>query len=294
MKMYLALIFGLIFLTLSAQQDRLAIFDHLMGKTWKAEGEWGDGTKFKQETSFRYSLDSTLIIAESEGFTDRAQTTFGPRNHGIRKFDPQTNSVKFWEFDVFGGVTEGTVKSKGKDIMYVYDYGESTITDYWEYVDDSTYNFIVGSYKDGTWEQTYLKTQFLSEEPFFEFQFDHYAILVANLEKTGDFYRDVFSLTEIPAPNFAPGYRWFQMNNGTQLHLIEKEGIEFKKDKNIHLCLSTQNLEGFTEHVMAKGVDFYDWPGNKNSISDRRPDGVKQIYIQDPEGYWIEINDAKH
>jgi catechol-2,3-dioxygenase len=25
-----------------------------------------------------------------------------------------------------------------------------------------------------------------------------------------------------------------------------------------------------------------------------RPDGVKQIYFQDPEGYWIEINDDKH
>jgi catechol 2,3-dioxygenase-like lactoylglutathione lyase family enzyme len=25
-----------------------------------------------------------------------------------------------------------------------------------------------------------------------------------------------------------------------------------------------------------------------------RPDGVRQIYFQDPDGYWIEINDAKH
>ena len=24
-----------------------------------------------------------------------------------------------------------------------------------------------------------------------------------------------------------------------------------------------------------------------------RVDGVKQIYLQDPDGYWIEINDAK-
>jgi lactoylglutathione lyase len=24
-----------------------------------------------------------------------------------------------------------------------------------------------------------------------------------------------------------------------------------------------------------------------------RPDGVRQIYFQDPDGYWIEVNDAK-
>jgi len=24
-----------------------------------------------------------------------------------------------------------------------------------------------------------------------------------------------------------------------------------------------------------------------------RPDGIKQIYFQDPDGYWIEVNDDK-
>ena len=24
-----------------------------------------------------------------------------------------------------------------------------------------------------------------------------------------------------------------------------------------------------------------------------RPDGVNQIYLQDPDGYWIEVNDDK-
>jgi catechol 2,3-dioxygenase-like lactoylglutathione lyase family enzyme len=37
-------------------------------------------------------------------------------------------------------------------------------------------------------------------------------------------------------------------------------------------------------------VEFEDWPGNKNKIN-IRPDGIKQIYVQDPDGYWIEIND---
>jgi len=24
-----------------------------------------------------------------------------------------------------------------------------------------------------------------------------------------------------------------------------------------------------------------------------RPDGVRQIYFQDPDGYWLEVNDSK-
>jgi lactoylglutathione lyase len=35
-----------------------------------------------------------------------------------------------------------------------------------------------------------------------------------------------------------------------------------------------------------------DLSGKKNAISSR-VDGVKQIWFQDPDGYWIEINDAK-
>ena len=69
--------------------------------------------------------------------------------------------------------------------------------------------------------------------------------------------------------------------------------MEFKKDKSIHLCLSTKNLEHLIERLMEKEITFYDWPGNVNSVTDRA-DGVKQIYIQDPEGYWIEINNAPH
>ena len=113
--------------------------------------------------------------------------------------------------------------------------------------------------------------------------------------KTGDFYSKVFGLTEIPVPdNLAIDHRWFQMNDGAQLHLIEKEMVGFKKDKNIHLCLSTQNLGGFVEHLKVLKIDFYDWTGNKNSVTDSRSDGVKQIYIQDPEGYWIEVNNSKY
>jgi len=127
----------------------------------------------------------------------------------------------------------------------------------------------------------------------FDFNFDHQSLVVTKLIETGDFYRDVLKLKEIQHPDKAPGFRWFQINGNSQLHLIKKDIIEFKKDKSIHLSVATKDLEPVLMHLMANEIDFYNWPGEKGSVSNRS-DGVKQIYIQDPDGYWIEINTAAH
>jgi lactoylglutathione lyase len=33
--------------------------------------------------------------------------------------------------------------------------------------------------------------------------------------------------------------------------------------------------------------------GGRKTCGDNRVDGIKQIYLQDPDGYWIEVNDDK-
>ncbi len=146
--------------TAFSQPASLEAFHNLTNKTWKAEGNWGDGTSFKQEVSFEYALEGKILLSKSKGYTNQEQSKYGMRNYGVRKLDTETGKIKFWEFDVFGGLTEGEVLVKDKNIYYQYPYGEAVITDMWEYVDESTYNFKIGSYKDGKWEQVYLNTQF--------------------------------------------------------------------------------------------------------------------------------------
>ncbi|MDT0607327.1 hypothetical protein [Croceitalea rosinachiae] len=143
-----------------AQSGNLKVFQPLIGKTWVAEGNWGNGTKFKQETTFSYDLDSTIIIANSNGFINKEQTKFGDRNHGIRKWDEESEAIRFWEFDVFGGVTTGKILVDGKNMRYEYQYGTTVISDFWEYIDATTYNFTIGNYEEGKWQQKYLETQF--------------------------------------------------------------------------------------------------------------------------------------
>ncbi|MCB0642124.1 MAG: hypothetical protein KDC44_10810, partial [Phaeodactylibacter sp.] len=84
----LLLLFCLYVHNLWGQQNPLAFFEPLMGHTWVADGSWGDGSAFRQEVEFEYALEGMIVLAHSKGFTNEAQNAYGPRNHGIRKYDP--------------------------------------------------------------------------------------------------------------------------------------------------------------------------------------------------------------
>ncbi|MFS4455580.1 VOC family protein [Maribacter sp. 2304DJ31-5] len=127
----------------------------------------------------------------------------------------------------------------------------------------------------------------------FDFQFDHFAIVVDDVDKSADFYKNILKLKEIPHPDRKPGFRWFVVSGNSQIHLIQKEFTPFEKNKSMHLCLATQDLDGIISHLRANNIPFSDWEGKANTVR-LRSDGVKQIYIQDPDEYWIEINTAKH
>ena len=85
------------------------------------------------------------------------------------------------------------------------------------------------------------------------------------------------------------GVRWFSLSEGKELHLIAiiKESVTI--NKAVHLALSTSNFDSFVNNLNKLKITYSDWPGNLNKIN-IRADGIKQIYFQDPNGYWIEVN----
>jgi lactoylglutathione lyase len=76
------------------------------------------------------------------------------------------------------------------------------------------------------------------------------------------------------------------------MHVIQGATEQKEYYKNQHTCFSVASVKDFTEVLKANNIQYEDVSGNKNAIS-RRIDGVRQIWLQDPDGYWIEINDAK-
>ena len=137
-----------------------------------------------------------------------------------------------------------------------------------------------------------INVQLLSAQSF-DFQYDHYSFIVKDLKTVGDFYQDILRLEEIPHPNNDPNFRWFRVAGNSQLHLIGKDSVAMQHSKSVHFCFSTPNLEAVIAHLKNNDIEFSDWPGTPNAITDRA-DGVRQIYIKDPENNWIEINTAKH
>lgn len=127
----------------------------------------------------------------------------------------------------------------------------------------------------------------------FDFKYDHYSFIVKDLEKTGAFYKDILKMEEIPHPSATSGFRWFKVNGNSQLHLIGKDSVAMEHSKSVHLCLATRDLDGLIAHLKKNKVPFSDWPGAENEVT-LRADGVRQIYIQDPENNWVEINTASH
>lgn len=123
------------------------------------------------------------------------------------------------------------------------------------------------------------------------YQIDHYSMIVEDLKTTGSFYSDVLQLKEIPHPGGAEGFRWFSIDGRSQLHLIKKDKVSRDKNKSVHLCLSVPNLTAMIDYLNKNNTPFWDWAGAKNKVT-QRADGVQQIYLQDPENNWIEINDA--
>lgn len=117
---------------------------------------------------------------------------------------------------------------------------------------------------------------------------NHIAVYVEDLEESRNFYSDIIGLEQIEEP-FKDGLHvWYKIGE-SQLHLIEGEWEEPTINKNNHLCFSTADIEKIIKKLREQNISFENWPGEKNKVT-TRVDGVKQIYFQDPNGYWVEVN----
>ena len=121
------------------------------------------------------------------------------------------------------------------------------------------------------------------------FSFNHIALSVKDVNESIDFYKKVLQLTEIKNTASNSKTRWLSISEGKQLHLIPRPDAEIKTNKAVHFALATATLNTFIKHLDELNVEYSDWldTPNKDYI---RKDGIVQIYFQDPNGYWIEIN----
>ncbi|MFZ9743881.1 MAG: VOC family protein [Chitinophagaceae bacterium] len=124
------------------------------------------------------------------------------------------------------------------------------------------------------------------------FKINHVAVYVTDLKRSGDFYTQMLNLDTIPEPFHDNKHIWLSIGNGVQLHIIQgaKEPREYFQ--NNHLCFSTSDVLAFSKKLDENKIPWYSARGEAYKMT-TRVDGAHQVFLKDPDGYWIEVNDAK-
>ncbi|WP_243431505.1 VOC family protein [Algoriphagus lutimaris] len=125
---------------------------------------------------------------------------------------------------------------------------------------------------------------------FSQIKVNHIAVHVSELENSKKFYENIVGLKEIEEP-FKDGlHAWYDIGSGAALHIIEAPNTPSEISKVNHLCFSMEDMDSFIQTLKNANYPFESWLGEKGKVT-IRVDGIRQIYIQDPDGMWLEIND---
>ena len=122
-------------------------------------------------------------------------------------------------------------------------------------------------------------------------EFNHIAIYVVDLQKSAEFYEKVIGLEKIPEPFHDGRHVWFRMGEHSQLHVVSGAKEVAAHEIDLHFSFRVASVPDFIARLDKAGVKYRSFKGDGKTTA--RPDGVTQIYFQDPDGYWIEVNDDK-
>jgi len=121
--------------------------------------------------------------------------------------------------------------------------------------------------------------------------FDHIALFTADMDRSTAFYEQLLQLERIPEPFHDGLHVWLRIGPSTALHIIGLANGKTTQDITHHMAFRTDSLDGLLARLDAAGVAYRNFAGDgKINI---RPDGVRQIFFEDPDGYWVEVNEAE-
>jgi lactoylglutathione lyase len=122
---------------------------------------------------------------------------------------------------------------------------------------------------------------------------DHIALLVRDLDESAAFYTAIPGIREVPNPMGGKDFRWFEFGPNQRFHMQAGDIGRTHVEKNTHFAFSAEaDFDAVLAALKEKGVAWSDMKGTPSAIN-VRPDGMRAIFLQDPNGYWIEINDFR-
>lgn len=119
--------------------------------------------------------------------------------------------------------------------------------------------------------------------------YNHVGLAVKDLKVSATFYREIIGLKPVDVPdNLMAIRRWFQIAPAQELHLLlGRNDPVSNNDKNgghFSLSIGKNTADAVEAFLKEKGIAYH---------RQKRFDGAYQIYITDPDGYVIELNEPK-
>ena len=121
---------------------------------------------------------------------------------------------------------------------------------------------------------------------------NHIALTVSDVGASVNFYSHVLGLQQLERPNFDRHGAWFTLGN-IELHLIKGVPRVADGDDLIvsHIALESNDVQSVIQklRLMDPPIDFQI---NVSVPTANEKDIVDQIFIRDPDGYYVEIGDS--
>ncbi len=116
------------------------------------------------------------------------------------------------------------------------------------------------------------------------FSFDHYTIEVSDLEKSLFFYHTLLGFPILSRPDFDFDGAWLDIGNNQALHLIlnvNRADIS-SSSRRLHFAFRHHDVNELLSFLLQyKDIEY--------KPIKCRPDGIKQLFVKDPDGYFIEF-----
>jgi catechol 2,3-dioxygenase-like lactoylglutathione lyase family enzyme len=111
---------------------------------------------------------------------------------------------------------------------------------------------------------------------------DHISLHVVDVQQSINFYGAVMGLIQVQRPDFNFRGAWFSLGNGQTLHLIEGRITQpHWGSRGTHIAFVVPDIVIAAAYFEQKGIAC--------TLIKERPDGIKQFFITDPDGYCLEI-----
>ena len=121
--------------------------------------------------------------------------------------------------------------------------------------------------------------------------FNCVCIYANDLEATSAFYSGVLGLKEIQDQTLSHDTKLFEFSNGCKLQIVGSVDLRLENRGSNYFMISSSDFDATIKFLIVNGIHWGARDGEPRKVT-VRPDGIRQIFLEDPDHNLIEVNDG--